>query len=72
MNETLNWEDENWRRGDKSRIAAIAVYCIIIVMALVGVGVRYFITQYEVSQANAQLGILANNLNIFSFLSTKF
>jgi predicted secreted protein len=62
----ISWENENWRRNDKSRIAAVAVYCIIVVLALFGAMVRYFVTQYQVHQVNAQLGTNSSKKNNLS------
>lgn len=54
-----DYEDENDTDAHarySSRIAAVVVYCIVILVALSGVLIKYFVTQYETLQAKAQMG----------------
>ncbi|ODM97691.1 hypothetical protein Ocin01_08989 [Orchesella cincta] len=51
---STSWRDGNWRRQDNSKIAQVVVYCSVIVIALAGVLIKYFVTQYETSQLKAQ------------------
>ncbi|CAL8109740.1 unnamed protein product [Orchesella dallaii] len=44
----------NWRRQDNSKIAQVVVYFSVIVIALGGILIKYFVTQYETSQMKAQ------------------
>jgi len=49
-----SWRERNWRRQDNSKIAQVVVYGSVIVIALAGVLIKYFVTQYESSQMKAQ------------------
>ncbi len=50
------WVDGNHERRSHTRVAAVAVYGSVILIALFGILIKYFVTQYETLQAKAQMG----------------